>query len=87
MVSDLTNTYAAPLPRWSTETFDYEGHEHPADQPPTVPSVDNRLDVNASSIVQRIDVTKIANDEPNDSDYDDPYPGGDTPSLGLPTDG
>ena len=26
--------------------------------------------------VQNVDVTAIANDQPNDKDYDDPYPGG-----------
>jgi hypothetical protein len=86
MSDDLTNTFQAPMPRWSTETFDYEGHEHPADQPPTVPGVTNRDDA-GSNIVQRIDVTTIANDMPNDADYDDPYPGGDTASLGNPLDG
>lgn len=79
------NTFAAPLPKWNTETFDKEGVEDPVQQPPS-PDISNR-DQSATNRGANIDVTKIANDEPNDSDYDDPYPGGDTPSLGVPADG
>lgn len=75
--------HVSALPKWSTETFDKEGIEDPVQQPPTPNLGNTALD----NRVQSIDVTKIANDEPNDSDYDDPYPGGDTPSLGLPLDG
>lgn len=77
-MSDTNNTFAAPLPKWSTETFDQEGVEDPVQQPPNP-----TLGPEETNIVQRIDVTTIANDGPDDSDYDDPYPGGPTPSLSV----
>lgn len=73
--------HPGPLPKWSTETFDQEGQEEPVQVPPTVAGQSNREDL--TNIAQRIDVTTIANDEPDDGDYDDPYPGGPTPSLGV----
>lgn len=74
--------HASPLPKWSSETFDKEGVEDPVQQPPN-PTVTTP----ESNIVQRVDVTKIANDEPNDHDYDDPYPGGPTKSIPVETGG
>lgn len=40
-----------------------------------------------NNVVRNIDVTSVANDMPGDHDYDDPYPGGPTGSLGVPGDG
>jgi hypothetical protein len=82
-VSDhAQGAHAAPLPKWSTKTFDQADVEDPVQQPPN-PTVDQP----DSNIVQRVDIRTIAVDAPNDSDYDDPYPGGSTPdlSLGIPT--
>lgn len=74
--------YAAPLPKWSTESFDQEGAEDPVQQPP-----DPTLGPEETNRGPNIDITKVANDEADDGDYDDPYPGGDTPSIGIPADG
>lgn len=82
MSNSAAGGYAAPLPKWSTETFDQEGIEEPVQQPPNP-----TLGPEDTNIVQRIDVTTIGNDQPDDSDYDDPYPGGATPTLGVPSDG
>jgi hypothetical protein len=59
------------------------------DQPPTADNVKNTFpsDPGIDNIVSRPDLTKIAPDLPGDNDYDDPYPGGATASLGLPLDG
>ena len=46
-------------------TFGWNG------QPPTVDGYKPA----DSNIVQHVDVTSIANDQPNDNDVDDPYPG------------
>jgi hypothetical protein len=81
MTGHAEGGHAAPLPKWSTETFDQEGAE--SNQQPPNPTVTPP----ESNIVQRIDVTSIANDMPGDSDYDDPYPGGATKTLGVPGDG
>lgn len=43
-------------------------------------------DPGLTNIVRRIDDLVGAEHEPG-NDYDDPYPGGPTPSLGLPIDG
>jgi len=36
------------------------------------------------NIIQRVDVTTVANDEANDRDYDDPYPGGKSDGVTIP---
>jgi hypothetical protein len=44
-------------------------------------------DQSISNRVQNIDIRTVAPDSPADRDYDDPYPGGSTPTLGVPGDG
>lgn len=60
------------------------------DQPPTADGVTNLFPADPAgmtSISDRFDITKVAPDKQGGNDIEDPYPGGDTPSLGLPLDG
>lgn len=51
---------------------DFGDFGRPASPVPSVPGQSNREVQN--NVVQQYDVTRIANDDPNDRDYDNPYP-------------
>lgn len=67
-----------------SESFGQEGPEA-SDKVPN-PQLSNR-DQSITNRVADIDFNSVAKDMPGDRDYDDPYPGGPTKTLGVPGDG